>query len=319
MGQSSGLAPRPRAASPATAGLLPLRLALLALLALAGCGGGKVETPAAYVAGIDAWHAGRLERLRGDTGWLTLVGLHELDPAIVNTLGSDAAATVRLVDKAPARVGDLACLDGRWTFAADPAAAVTTADSAAAPVTAIAMATDRDGAPTALDCGSLQFFVIEREGAFFLRVKDRESPVLLGFAGIDRYPVDARWRVTARLEPGAATVKVPNVLGHETEEPSPGTLVFRLGGRECRLTPTGKPGEELFLVFGDPTNGRGTYGGGRFLAAPAPAADGTVELDFNRAYNPPCVFTPYATCPLPGKGNTLKVAVEAGEKVWGEH
>lgn len=291
----------------------------LATLAPAGCDGDKVETTDAYVAEVDAWHAARLERLRSDTGWLTLVGLHELDPALVNSVGSDAAATVRLVDKAPARVGELASLDGRWTFAADPDAAVTRADSAAVPVTALEMTTDRAGAPTTLACGTLQFFVIERDGAFFLRVKDRESPVLRDFAGIDRYPVDARWRVTARLEPGPATVKVPNVLGPETDEPSPGTLVFRLAGRECRLTPTGRPGEALFIVFGDATNGQGTYGGGRFLSAPAPAADGTVALDFNQAYNPPCVFTPYATCPLPGKGNTLKVAVEAGEKGWGEH
>jgi uncharacterized protein len=291
----------------------------IAAMALTGCGDGKVETPAAYVAEVDAWHAGRVERLRSDTGWLTLVGLHELDPARVNTLGSDPAATVRLVDKAPARVGELASLDGRWTFAAEPGAAVTLADSASTPVTALEMVTDRAGAPTTLACGPLVFFVIERQGAFFLRVKDRESEVLRGFAGIDRYPVDARWRVQARLEPGPGTVKVPDVLGHETEEPSPGTLVFKLDGRECRLTPTGRPGEALFLVFGDATNGQGTYGGGRFLSAPAPAADGTVTLDFNQAYNPPCVFTPYATCPLPGKGNTLKVAVAAGEKVWGEH
>jgi uncharacterized protein (DUF1684 family) len=310
--------PRHRAGRAPAVNLGFVILALLPLV-LAGCGGDKVETPAAYVNEVDAWHAGRVERLRSDTGWLTLVGLHELDATAVNTLGSDPAATVRLVDKAPARVGDLACLEGRWTFAADPSAAVTVADSAATPVSALELATDRDGSPTTLACGSLLFFVIEREGAFFLRVKDRESEVLRDFAGIDRYPVDARWRVTARLEPGPGTVKVPNVLGHETDEPSPGTLVFRLGGRECRLTPTGKPGEELFLVFGDATNGQGTYGGGRFLSTPAPAADGTVELDFNRAYNPPCVFTPYATCPLPGKGNTLKVAVEAGEKVWGEH
>lgn len=299
--------------------LSPAAITFLAALALTGCGGNKVETTAAYVAEVDAWHAGRITRLRSDTGWLTLVGLHELDPAVVNTLGSDPSATVRLVGKAPPRVGEMACLDGRWTFAADPGAAVTTADSSSTPVTALEMATDRAGAPTTLACGPLLFFVIERQGTFFLRVKDRESEVLRGFAGIDRYPVDARWRIQARLEPGPGTVKVPDVLGHETDEPSPGTLVFKLGGRECRLTPTGGPGEELFLVFGDATNGHGTYGGGRFLSAPAPAADGTVTLDFNRATNPPCVFTPYATCPLPGKGNTLKVAVEAGEKVWGEH
>lgn len=304
-------------------GALPL-LALAVALAAGGAAGGcsrepRAATTPAYVAEVDAWHAQRLERLRAPTGWLTLVGLHELDPGRLNTVGSDSACAVRLAAPAPARVGDLAFAGGNWAFAAAPGVAVTTADSAAAPVTTIALRTDRDGPPTTLDCGSLQFFVIDRDGAFFLRVKDRASAVLRGFTGIDRYPVDARWRVTARLEPGPGTVKVPNVLGQESEEPSPGVLVFRLGGRECRLTPTGAPGEDLFVVFGDATNGHGTYHGGRFLSAPAPAADGSIVLDFNEAYNPPCVFTPYATCPLPGKANTLPVPVEAGEKLWGAH
>ncbi|MBK7188875.1 MAG: DUF1684 domain-containing protein [bacterium] len=290
------------------------------LLLVAACGGREAATTTPeYVAEVDAWHAQRIERLRSDTGWLTLVGLHDLDPALVNTVGSDSTALVRLVDKAPAHVGELAFVGGRWSFSAAPGTMVTLADSANAPVTALTLATDHDGPATTLACGSLLFFVVQREGAFFVRVKDRESETLRSFQGIDRYPVDARWRVTARLEGGPGTVKVPNVLGQESDEPSPGTLVFELAGTKCRLTPTGAPGEELFLVFGDATNNHGTYGGGRFLSAPAPAADGTVVLDFNRAYNPPCVFTPYATCPLPGKANTLPVAIEAGEKSWGTH
>jgi uncharacterized protein len=306
---------------PVRAALSCLFVAVIAAGGLAaGCGREpKVATTPAYVAEVDAWHAQRIERLRAETGWLTLVGLHELDTGRVNSVGSDSTCGVRLVAKAPARVGDLAFAGGTWVFAADPGAVVTIADSSAAPVAAIAMHTDKAGAPTVLDCGTLQFFVIDRDGTFFLRVKDRDSDVRRGFQGVDRYPVEARWRVTARLEPGPATVKVPNVLGQESDEPSPGVLVFRLGGRECRLTPTGSPGEELFLVFGDATNGKGTYHGGRFLSTPAPAADGTVVLDFNEAYNPPCVFTPYATCPLPGKANTLAVPVEAGEKLWGAH
>ncbi|MBK6734555.1 MAG: DUF1684 domain-containing protein [bacterium] len=290
------------------------------LLLVAACGGREAATTTPeYVAEVDAWHAQRVERLRSDTGWLTLVGLHELDPTRVNTVGSDSTALVRLVDKAPAHVGELAFVGGRWSFSAAPGTMVTLADSANAPVTALTLATDHDGPATTLACGSLLFFVVQREGAFFVRVKDRESETLRSFQGIDRYPVDARWRVTARLEGGPGTVKVPNVLGQESDEPSPGTLVFELSGKEYRLSPTGAPGEELFLVFGDATNNHGTYGGGRFLSAPAPAADGTVVLDFNRAYNPPCVFTPYATCPLPGKANTLPVAIEAGEKSWGTH
>lgn len=294
-----------------------LRLAVPAAATAAGDAPAPAAGPA-YVAEVDAWHAQRVERLRSETGWLTLVGLDELDPATVNDVGSAPEALVRLIDKAPARVGQLACAGGQWTFTVADGVAVTTGDPAQ-PVTTLALKTDREGAPTALDCGTLQFFVIERDGRFFLRVKDREAEVRRHFTGIDRYPVNERWRLIARLEPGPATVKVPNVLGQATDTPSPGVLVFTVDGRECRLTPTGGPGEELFLVFGDATNGKGTYGGGRFLSAAAPGPDGVVTLDFNQAYNPPCVFTPYATCPLPGKDNTLPVAIEAGEMVWGDH
>ena len=96
------------------------------------------------------------------------------------------------------------------------------------------------------------------------------------------------------------------------------SLVFELAGKQYRVSPTGVRGESLFLVFGDATSGKSTYAGGRFLSIEAPGEDGTYILDFNRAYNPPCVFTPYATCPLPASGNRLSVAIEAGEKMWGE-
>ena len=107
---------------------------------------------------------------------------------------------------------------------------------------------------------------------------------------------------------------MPNVLGQLEEQPSPGVLVFELDGKECRLTPVGAPGEGLFLVFADATSGHTTYGGGRFLSTAPPGPDGTVVLDFNRSVSPPCAFSAYATCPLPPEGNTLAVAVEAGEK-----
>jgi uncharacterized protein (DUF1684 family) len=290
------------------------------LLGLAGRPAAAAEpTTPAYAAEIDAWHAARVQRLHSNTGWLTLVGLHDLDKARVNTVGSAPDALVNFSDKAPARVGVLAFADGQWTFTAEREAKVTLADSAATPVTTMAVKTDREGAPTMLSCGSLLFYVIEREDLCFLRVKDREAEVLRTFTGIDRFPVDAKWRVTARLEPGEALVKVPNKLGQLTDTPSPGVLVFELEGRTFHLTPTGNPGEELSIIFGDATNTHETYGGGRFLDTDVPAADGTVILDFNKAYNPPCVFTPYATCPLPGARNTLDLPVTAGEHVWGVH
>jgi uncharacterized protein (DUF1684 family) len=138
------------------------------------------------------------------------------------------------------------------------------------------------------------------------------------FSGIDHYPVDPTWRLRARLEPARDfTIAVPDVLGDVQDEVSPGTVVFEVDGREQRLDALeGGPNGELWLVFGDATNGVTTYGGGRFLYTSAPAADGSLWIDFNRAYNPPCVFSPYATCPLPPAQNRLAVAVEAGERTY---
>lgn len=286
--------------------------ALALVTALAGCGG-----ESAYVKEIDAWHAERVARLRSEDGWLALVGLHPLSTG-PNIIGSGDDADVRFGETAPERVGVLEVGD-RCLFFARPGAEVKRADGT--PAGRIAMNTDLHDDPTVLEVGTLSFFVIERGGARYLRVKDRESFVRSAFEGIERFPVDENWRVTARLLPHdpPRTVSVPNVLGQVTEEASPGVLVFELGGETCSLTPLGEPGEDLFIVFADATTGEATYGGGRFLSTDPPDAQGEVVLDFNMATNPPCAFTPYATCPQPPEGNTLAVAVTAGEKTWGEH
>ena len=287
------------------------------LLLVAGCGGEK--TSAEYVAEIDQWHTERTERLRSDTGWLTLVGLHPLNEG-VSSLGASADADISLAAGAPYWLGSLAVTSDIIMFSVHPDAEVVILDSPGeGRLSSCTLATDKEGPPTKLTTGSLVFYVIDRDGKLFLRVKDRKSEVLKSFRGIDRYPVDVHWRLAARLEPGPATLNVPNVLGQQSASASPGALVFDLDGQEYRLTPTGKPGESMFLVFGDETNGKTTYVGGRFLVIDPPAADGTVVLDFNRTYNPPCVFTPFATCPLPAMSNMLPVAIEAGEMLWGDH
>ncbi len=296
---------------------MKMRLPLLAvILLLTGCGG--EITTSEYVDKIDAWHAGRMERLRSDTGWLTLVGLHPLKEG-VQSLGASADADVVLATGAPYWAGSLAITPETILFSAHPDATVEVLDAESdGRLSSCTLATDKEGPPTRLATGSFVFYVIDRGGQLFLRVKDRKSPALRSFQGIDRFPVDVRWRVAARLQPGPSTIAVPDVLGHRTDSPSPGILVFEIDGQEYRLTPTGKPGERMSLVFGDATNGPTTYPGGRFLVIEPPAADGTVVVDFNLAYNPPCVFTPYATCPLPSPGNTLPVAIEAGEQMWGD-
>jgi uncharacterized protein (DUF1684 family) len=282
--------------------------------ALAGCGG-----ESAYVREIEAWHADRLARLGGEDGWLTLVGLHPLAEG-ANTVGSAEGADARLIDKAPPHVGVVAVTGGNLVFTAEPGVEVRLAGGRRVE-SLIPLRTDLQDDTTVLTVGTLSFFVIDRAGAHYLRVKDSESPVRLDFTGIERFPVDGGWRVTATLVPHDPhrTVAVPNALGHVTEEASPGVLVFELAGETCSLIPVGEPGEGLFIVFADATTGDTTYGGGRFLSTAPPDADNKVVLDFNKATNPPCAFTPYATCPLPPDGNTLAVAVTAGEKTWREH
>jgi uncharacterized protein (DUF1684 family) len=181
---------------------------------------------------------------------------------------------------------------------------------------------DTSGSPTILQHGSLKFYVIKRSERFGIRVKDSQAKALREFAGMESFPIDPAWRVVARFEPYTPPreITVPNVTGEPTREIVPGALVFEKGGKTFRLEPVAEEGsEELFIIFGDQTNGFETYGAGRFLYAPQPDSAGRVPLDFNIAYNPPCVFTPYATCPLPPPQNKLAVRIEAGEKAYGEH
>ena len=301
--------------------IAPLLLCMLAPLAI-GCGGGpRLGDDPAYLAQIEAWHAQRIERLRSESGWLTLVGLLPLHEG-VNAVGSAADADAVLPAKAPELVGTVTRdADGFLFAAASGADVFRTVDGDTVPVVRLALTPDDPGPPTVLHVGSLSFYVIVRGDRSFLRVKDSDSEVRRDFTDVPRFPVDERWRVTARLEPreNHRGVMVGNVLGQQEESPCPGTLVFTLEGRACSLAPIGEPGDGLFIVFGDATNGTETYGGGRFLDADPPDSTGAVVLDFNKAYDPPCVFTPYATCPLPPQENVLPLAVTAGEKTWGDH
>jgi uncharacterized protein (DUF1684 family) len=272
----------------------------------------------AYCAEIETWRARRIERLRSDTGWLTVVGLFWLEPG-KNAVGSAASNRVVLPGgKAPSYVGALELSGGAATFHAAPGSGVT---SEGRPVTNLTLRSDVTGEPTVLSIGPVSFYTIERGDRLGVRVKDSQSEARRDFHGIESFPIDARWRVEARFEPyrPAKKIPVPNVLGLEEPTDSPGALVFELDGKTYRLDPVLETGEtDLFVIFGDRTNGRETYGAGRFLYA-APPVDGKTVLDFNKAYNPPCVFTPYATCPLPPAQNKLPIAIEAGEKRYGGH
>ena len=262
---------------------------------------------------VAAWKQNRFNRLSRDDGWLTLAGFAWLEEG-ANSVGSDSGSAVRLpAGKTAARVGTLERRGERVTFTAAPGVEVT---SGGAAVTELVLVDDSAGEPTLLTTGPVTFFAIRRADRLAVRIRDREAAALKAFRGMDYYPLDRSWRIDGRFEP-ASEVKelpIPNILGFDEMIPSPGHVVFSVDGVEHRLLALDDTGDgRLFLVFGDPTNGKETYGGGRFLYADPPA-DGKVVIDFNRAYNPPCVFTPFATCPLPPPGNRLSFPIRAGEK-----
>ncbi len=274
--------------------------------------------PSAFAQATAAWHSQREKRLASDDGWLTLVALLWLKEGD-NVAGSGSDATIVFPAKAPARLGTFRRTGKAVRFQPEPGVLVTT--RAGKPFTGGPLKSDAEGEPDVLEAGGLRFQVVVRDERVGLRVKDPDAPKRRSFQGIPTYPPDRRWRIEARWEPSSpgTSIAVPNVLGSVDQMPAPGTAVFTVDGKELRLTPVLEEGESnLFFVFADATNRTETYGAGRFLYA-EPAKDGRVVLDFNRAYNPPCAFSPYATCPLPPKQNRLPLAISAGEKRIGEH
>lgn len=273
-------------------------------------------SPEAYRREIDSWRAARDSSLRDPNGWLTLVGLFWLDEGD-NRFGSDPRNRVVLpAGKAPAFAGTLVRHGGAVTVRAEPGSGLV---SDGGPVTEMSMAPDAKGKPPVLRLGSISFFVIKRGDRLGVRVKDSQSAALAAFRGVESYPADAGWRVVARFEPHQRPTSIPitNILGMTDQEPSPGVVVFERGGKTYRLDALDNGDGSLELLFADATSGHETYGAGRFLDTDPPR-DGKVVVDFNKAYNPPCAFTTFATCPLPPRQNRLAVAVTAGEKKYGE-
>lgn len=268
-----------------------------------------------YLQAIERWHAARIRRLTAPDGWLSLVGLAWLKPG-ANRIGSAADNDIVLADFPP-RLGTVSwAVDGTLTLAlAMPAAATIDGGHALQAV----LRDDADPHPTIVAFGTTSFVAIDRSGRKGLRIRDSEAATRTGFAGIERFPVDPAWCISADwhpLEP-PHPLAMTTVIGTLEAYPAPGRAAFERDGLRCALFPVREtPGDErLFLVFADATSGKETYGAARFLYADAPR-DGKIVLDFNRAYNPPCVFTPHATCPLAPSENRLPLPVRAGEKTY---
>lgn len=265
-----------------------------------------------YMKEVATWRATRIERLKSPTGWLTLVGLFPLSEGD-NTLGSAVDNQCVFPAGAPERVGTARLEGDRVTFTAAPGAHVSH-DSVE--IENLELVPDPDSGAVILHVANrFEFLHILRAGKHYIRLKDAQAEALKHFDSLPHYPVNVALCLEARWEkyPTPRTATIPNVLGFDTETPITGAAVFEWNGTTYRLEPDEADDDAYFFVFGDATNGKETYGGGRFMYMDPPDSTGMMRIDFNRAYNPPCVFTPYATCPLPRSENVLPFKVEAGE------
>lgn len=291
----------------------------LIVVALGACGTPDPPPldPAVHREDVEAWRAYRYDLLHRE-GWLRLTGLFWLEEG-ENTIGAATDSHVRLQGvNLPDRVGVLTVRGGAVELQAAPGVDVRHAGT---PVRRMILQTDAnpDGDTTVLSVGSLAWHVIERQGRLAVRVQDTLAPAHVGFEGIPSFPLDARWRRVARFDryDPPKPIMVPSTLGGANERASPGAVVFDVDGATYRLDVLGAPGDSAFWIqFGDETNGRETYGGGRYIWVDAPAAGDALVIDFNESYNPPCVFSPYATCPLPPRQNRLRLRIDAGELAW---
>jgi uncharacterized protein (DUF1684 family) len=292
----------------------PVAILLLALSASAAvhCGG-----DADYVAELEQWKSERQERLQEEDGWLTLVGLYWLEPG-ANDFGANPELPIVLSADGVPSIGGTFHLDDDGVYVeAAPGSPLTVNDE---PIAGrVALRDDSSDEPDLLGLGRLRFHIIKRGERYGVRVKDPQSAVRLNFSGIDYFDFDAAFRLEATMKPfdEPLRVELPTAAGTTATLLAPGEVEFVVNGERHTMLPlVDEPGETtLWFIFSDRTSGKETYGF-RYLYSEL-EEDGRVDLDFNYAYNPPCAFTPYATCTLPPKQNRLDTRIEAGERIYG--
>ncbi len=292
------------------------------VIVFGGCGDKAADAPVAmatdpaFAAEQQQWRQQRYTDLVAADGWTTLVGLHWLEHK-AHYIGRGPGSGIRLA-VGPDKLGMVARTGDQVWFTPERGVALTVDG---APVHGrIRFFSDRDGTPTviAFDGGKGHLSLIHRGERFALRVKHADAASRTGFTGLLYWPGGPSWKVQARFVPHPAgkTLSIVDITGLTTAMPNAGALEFERDGATYRLEAIGEPGGPLFVIFGDRTSGHGSYPAGRYLDTDAPDAQGRVVLDFNHAYNPPCAFTPFATCPLTPPENRLDLRVDAGEKAY---
>ena len=266
-----------------------------------------------YVKEVEKWRSDRETSLKKETGWLTVAGLFWLKEGI-NTIGAGPDFNVRLTDNfRQGKFGEIDFMNGDAALKVESGVEAQSNGSRISGT--IDLVSDDNGKPTEIRTGTQTFFLIRREDRFGIRLKDSKSEARRNFKGLHWFPIDESYKITAKLEAFAEPkeVLVPNVLGGNFKMKSPGMVKFTLKGKEYSLQPVDEGDGTLFIIFSDGSSRNETYKSGRFLYADKPV-NGEAVLDFNKAENPPCAFTAFATCPLPPPQNKLDVEIKAGEK-----
>lgn len=265
----------------------------------------------AYREEMRKWRDAYTASLKEENGWVSVAGLFWLKEG-ANTFGAASNNSIALPPgSAPDSAGSFIFHQGQTQLLVSATSAILLNGKPVSSPTTIKP--DSSGEPDRITLGRLSMIVIHRGARYGIRLWDNQSAARLNFAGTRWFPVKESYRVTAQFTsyPQPKMIPILNILGDTEPQPSPGFATFELGGTRCHLEPV-LEGDQLFFMFKDATSGHETYPAGRFLYTALPV-DGKVVLDFNHAHNPPCAFTPYATCPLPPKQNHLSVAMEAGE------
>ena len=289
-------------------------LALAALLA---------ATPALAADGewaksVQDWRVKAEQGLKRDNGWLTLAGRYVMKQG-ENTFGTGEKNDIVFPKGlGPERMGTITVEPGRVFVKLEPG---ITMQKDGVAMTDKVMGTATDNRDWVSIGPRAAFHVIEREGRYILRLADNQSEVRKRFGGRVWYPVNEHYRVQAKFVPydPVRKIAIVNVIDEVSDEPAPGYVEFKLKGKTYRLDAL-EEDDGLFFILRDDTAGKTTYNSGRFLyVEKKPAPGETFPLDLNRAYNPPCAFSEYTTCPLPPKQNILTVRIDAGEKYPPKH
>ncbi|MCX7797200.1 MAG: DUF1684 domain-containing protein [Melioribacter sp.] len=269
-----------------------------------------------YINEIKSWHKRRIENLKKENGWLNLIGLYWLKEG-ENKFGSDKSNDIIFPSNTPAFIGKFYLKDSTVKVKINEGVNVLIDGKK---IKSAEMKNDLQNNPTILAYGSFRWNLIKRGKKYGIRLRDLESELVKNFKGIETFPINEDWKLEAKFEPYKPYKKIfiPNVLGSVEEKYSPGALIFNKDGKTFKVDVLDE-GDSYFIIFADETNGIETYGAGRFLYVEKPKVNNKIYIDFNKAYNPPCAFTKFATCPLPPPQNFLKLRITAGEKNYSAH